>query len=253
MTPEVFALKRNDIKSAIRIRRSGVEAGTWGPEDEHVIVMLQDDPTKLIDAIKAEIKKALPRMSDEAREEKNAKVGFKPGKAATKQLGAGGQVRYGYPGEKGGDKKPGGAQPDAGGEGAPQAEQTPAQKKAQQIAELPHPDVQPPAPDHPEKPHPSDVREPDPKHQPKHTLSVQELCAALGMRREVLQQIATRLQDRQRFVKFMRQHLKEFASEHGLDGDYFGLLFDVLTGKVPEGLPASAAQDKVAKKPGSSL
>jgi hypothetical protein len=31
------------------------------------------------------------------------------------------------------------------------------------------------------------------------------------------------------------------------------LLFDVLTGKVPEGLPASAAQDKVAKKPGSSL
>lgn len=202
------------------------------------------------------MKKALPRMSDEQREEKNAKVGFKPGKASAKQVGSGGQVRYSYPGEKGGDKKPEGG----GSEGAPQQEMSPAQKKAQQVAELPHPDLQQPAPDqapvaaaHPDKPNPEDVRAPDSKQQPKHTLNVQELCAALNIRREVLQQIADRLKDRVRFQKFMMNMLRDFAEEHGLDGDYFGLLFDVLTGKVMEGQPASVPQDEVAKKPGSSV
>ena len=206
------------------------------------------------------VEKALPRMSDEQREEKTKKVGAKAGKASAKKVGATGKTRYTYPGEKGGDKKSaatGASQPQQSGVDGGQQEQQDT---------LPHPDVPPPAPsqepiaaDHPTPPPANDPRAPDPTQpaQPKHTLNIGELCAALNIQRPVLQNIATRMQTnfkenaRAKFTSFLETHLREFAQEHGLDGDYFGLLFDVLTGKVPEGQPSSAPKDQVAKPPGS--
>ena len=210
--------------------------------------------------------KALPRMSDSDREAANKKVGAKPIGAATKTLGSGGQVRYNYPGEKGGKKKPGQAQ-----SGAPQMAGSP-EGMDQENDQLPHPDVPPPQPDqepiaaeHPDKPDKQDARAPDPTQPqtPKHTVNVQELCSALGVQRDVLMQIVARMQEkfgaqaRAKFISFLQTHIAEFAKEHGLDGDYFGLLFDVLTGKVQEGQPASIPPDakpaKVAKKAGSGV
>lgn len=206
------------------------------------------------------VAKALPRMSDDERDAANKKVGAKPIGAATKTLGAGGKVRYNYPGEKGGDKKP---QPGEGGAAAAANGQSPEGAQQQEEKELPHPDLPPPPPDqepiaaeHPEKPSPDDVRAPDPTEPqaPKHTLNVQELCAALGIQRDVLQQIVERMkakfgaQARQKFASFLRTHVKEFADEHGLDGDYFGLLFDVLSGKVPEGQPAAVVKQQQAQE-----
>lgn len=204
--------------------------------------------------------KALPRLSDEQREPK--KVGVKPPGAAKKQAGATGKTRYTYPAEqqggaKGGDDPQQPGQPQQGGEGAPG-------QQAQDV--LPHPDTPPPQPEqmpiaaeHPEKPPQNDPRAPNPQQaaQPKHTLNVGELCAALNVSRDVLMQIVTRMQKnfgaeaRQKFVSFMQTQMKEFAQEHGLEGDYFGLLYDVLTGKVPEGAPAAQQQQDVAPKPGS--
>lgn len=196
-----------------------------------------------------DVKKALPKMSDEQREESTKKVGAKPLKAGSKEVGSTGKVRYGYPGEEGGDKQPSGKSDGApaaagGGEGA----------QAQAQEEPPHPDLTPPAPDQapvtnnpPDQAHPADGRAPDPtKTQAKHTVNLSELCAELHVKREVLQTIAERIAERPRFVKFMSKQMEEFSEEHGLDGDYWGLVFDVLTNKVQEGASAADQHKEAA-------
>jgi 2'-5' RNA ligase/8-oxo-dGTP pyrophosphatase MutT (NUDIX family) len=205
--------------------------------------------------------KALPRLTDDQRDENAKRVGAKPGGASKKQMGANGKTRYSYPGEKGVQGKGGGeSQPQQGDQGGEESG-APAQDV------MPHPHTPPPLPeqspivaDHPEKPSTDDVRGRDPQQTPaKHTLNVGELCAALSISREMLNQIVTRIRKqfgdhaRSKFTSFMSTQMKDFVSEHGLDGDYFGLLFDVLTGKVPEGQPASSTADAVAvaKKPGA--
>lgn len=256
MTKELFALKRNDIEGALRIRALAKAAGTWSAADEVTIYRLQDDSGDKLEAAikKAEPKlviKALPRLSDDQREEKAKKVGAKTGKAATKTVGSGGQVRYGYLGEKGGDKK--------SAAGGPKQVAQPGEQDAggggQDTTELPHPHLPSPNPEaspiaaaHPDKPDPNDPRAPDPHHpqQPKHTLNLGEFMAATKLQRAALDKLVARMrgkfgeQARQKFQSFMTTHLAEFVEEHGLDGDYFGLMFDVLTGAVPEGQPAAA-------------
>jgi len=197
--------------------------------------------------------KALPRMNSDQRDAKNKKVGVKPPGAAKKQAGATGKTRYTYPAEQA-NAKPG--QPQQPG-GQPQQPGAPGQPQQGQDQVLPHPDTPPPQPEqapiaaeHPDKPPQNDPRGPNPQEpqQPKHTINIGELCAALGVQRSVLQQIVARMQKnfgadaRKKFVSFMSVQLKQFADEHGLEGDYFGLLFDVLTGKVQEGQPASQQQ-----------
>lgn len=264
MNPALLTLKRNDLESALKIRRAGIAEGNWCKEDDVVLCRLQDDPFDALDRLSAEdVRKALPRLSDDDREAKSKKVGAKPLKAATKQVGSGGKVRYGYPGEKGGDKKPSKKKSGA----APKKDQAMRDKRAAD-AELPHPDLPSPEPDqapvlaeHPDAPDKQDTRAPDPTQpQPQHTVNIGELCSALKLDRKSLDRIATDIQAkngenaRPKFIAFMRTHLREFAEEHGLDGDYFGLVFDVLTKKVPEGQSSSEQQGTgkptVAPKPG---
>ena len=195
--------------------------------------------------------KALPRLSDEQRAEKTKKVGTKPSTATKKQAGATGKTRYTYPGESGG------AKPKQQEQGAPPiAEEQASGEGQQEQKELPHPDLPSPAPEqapiaaeHPEKPNPNDPRGPDPTKvaTPKHTLNVGELCAAINVSRATLMTIVSKTGNRQQFVKFMSTRLNQFSDEHGLEGDYFGLLWDVLTGKVPEA-QADGQQQDVAKK-----
>jgi len=198
---------------------------------------------------KAVLVKALPKMSDDQREASNKKVGSKVIGASSKKLGSGGQVRYNYPGEQG--AKPQSSQQPNG---------NPAEMQAgkKEETKLPHPDLpspnadqEPIAADHPEKPDQKDVRAPDPSkpQAPKHTLNVAEFCSALNVQRAVIQKIVMQMQKkygedaRQKFVSFMSTHLAEFGDAHGLDGDYFGLLFDVITGKVLEGQPSSGTSE----------
>jgi hypothetical protein len=244
MTPEVLQLNRNDVDSALRVRAIAVAAGRWTSQDDQMILMLQDDPDELMQALRAEMKKALPSAPvDMDAPDTRAP---KPSQATKKQLGGNGRVRYSYPNEKGGDKP---QKPNAGAS-KPATTNSSGQQQKPESQPLPHPDLQPPLPEqepilanHHDKPLPSDVRGKDPmKHEAKHTVNIAELCAAMQVDRKVLQQIAERIKDRSKFVSVMTTHLKEFADEHGLDGDYFGLVFDVLTGKVPEGQPASVTQ-----------
>lgn len=258
----LFALKRNDIEGALRLRAEGLAAGTWTSADQHMILMLQDRTDELVARMNNEVAKALPRMSDEQRDEANAPVGPKASGASKKQAGASGKTRYTYPseqqGSKGGGEGPSqSAQPQQGGGGGGMQEQEEA---------LPHPDTPHPQPDqspiaaeHPEEAPKDDPRTPHPQQaeQPKHTINLGELCAALNIQRSVLQQIVARMQKnfgeeaRHKFMSFMQTQLKQFADEHGLEGDYFGLLFDVLTGKVQEGQPSSQKEEPVAKPAGN--
>ena len=207
-----------------------------------------------IKSVLEDLKKALPKMSDDQVDAKAKRVGAKPLKAGSKQVGETGKVRYGYPGEKGGDKKPGGKPNQAPQEAGGGAQ---AQKQEQ---ELPHPDLQPPPPEqtpivaeHPAKPPAEDVRAPDPTKPatPEHTINVAEFCVATGVKRETLMQILKRLQTREKFVSFMSTHLKDFNTEHGLENDYYTLMYNVLTGKVPEGQPGNQPKEE-PKKPASS-
>lgn len=258
MIKELLRLKRNEPRNAIAVRNDSIGAGTWKTEYDNVLLRLQDDPTELLEMMQSPkiVIKALPKLSDDQREAGNKKVGSKPIGASSKKLGSGGQVRYNYPGEQ---AKPGSPQQANGKPSDGQFEQ-----KEEAEAELPHPDLPPPnadqspiVADHPDKPDQNDARAPDQTKAttPKHTLNVAELCAALHIQRSVIQQIVTKMQKqyasnaRQKFVSFMSTHLAEFAEEHGLEGDYFGLLFDVMTGKIPEGQPASTPPEAKPAKP----
>lgn len=247
MLNALLQIKRNDIQSVLRIRHGAKMYGEWSPEDEEVAITLQDNPDDLIDAFVEQdkmLEKALPRMSAEAREEKMAPKDSKPIGAGTKTMGAGGQVRYNYPGEQGGDKKPGVPgkfdQPTKGNapKEADQQPVLPEEREAPGEGD-PRTDIPPPEPDsNPIQP-PNETQQQD---GPKHTVNVAELCTALGLSREKLQQIVQRFAagpepklGRKGFVTFMQTHARDFIEEHQLDGDYFGLVFDVITGKIPEG------------------
>jgi hypothetical protein len=45
------------------------------------------------------------------------------------------------------------------------------------------------------------------------------------------------------FVRYMETHLKALATKYNLDADYFGLVYDVLTGANP-GVQAPPSQSK---------
>lgn len=314
MTPQVLLLERNDIASALKVRRFGLLQGSWEPADEEMLIMLQDSPDAILEALvkqdaelaKAEhtdklpggradkrkpsdfdkkqlaagtkhelehtddrtlaqeiamdhlaedsdyyvklraVEKALPRQEPEDK----AKPAKKPILAANKKMGSGGQVRYNYPGEQGGNDSPNRNQ---------EILQKRAEQKAKRTGPQPDEEVNDPhvaSPQPPQEP----VEVPNPEHdakreaakddprppgqamqQPKHTVNIAELCTALGTSRDVLMQVVQKFVTnpqmgvREGFVKFMTTHARAFAEEHGLDGDYFGLVFDVLTGKVPEG------------------
>lgn len=197
--------------------------------------------------------KALPKMSDDQREAKEKRVGVKPLKAGSKNVGATGKVRYGYPGEKGGDKQ------SEGSNQAPKAKQTAGGAQQKEEQELPHPDLQPPNPEqapvvaeHPQQAPTDDARPKNPSHPetPKHTMNVAEFCNATNVQRDTLMKIVTRTQTRDAFVSFMTTHLKPFNTEHGLNNDFYTLLYNVLVGKVPEGQPGNAdMQQQQAQKP----
>lgn len=264
MLKSLFNLKRNDVNGAIRVMRDAVDDGTWKPEYVAVLMRLQDDTSEIAKKLKQEaatVRKALPKLSDEQRADNAKGVGAKTLGAESKVLGEGGKVRYNYPGEKGGDKKPA-----TGGESKSSSQSQNSAAQPQDEQELPHPDLPSPEPDqspiaaeHPDAPDVSDPRAPDPTESqtPKHTINVAELCVTLNIKRDVIAKIVSRMQKqfgnsaRQKFVSFMSTHLGEFAEEHGLEGDYFGLLYDVMTGKVPEGQPASVPAEPT--KPAGSV
>jgi 2'-5' RNA ligase len=256
----IFGLQRNDVKGAIALRAAGIAAGSWTPDDDHMLLLLQDDPSKLLAALD-DAKKALPRLSDDERAEREKSTKPVAGKASSMKVGAGGRVRYDYPGEKGGEKKDGGkSQPKLtvkpGAKGKPGAQQqqgeeddTPDEAKIM-AQDPPPPNVDPvvvPRPGHEQAP--ADDPRHSPQHhakQPNHTVNVGELCLAMGTTRAVLDGVAKRFQamphGRVEFVKFMQQHAAEFAQEKGLKADYFGMVYDVLTGAIPEGQPSKDVQ-----------
>lgn len=47
MGKRVDDLERNDVPGAVAVYRAGLSAGTWTPEQAEMILMLQDDPSKL--------------------------------------------------------------------------------------------------------------------------------------------------------------------------------------------------------------
>lgn len=247
----ILGLQRNDIESALALREDGIATGEWGPDDESMIIRLQDSPDAITEAIaeqNSKLQKALPRQSPEEKAAKEKPAGSKPLKASGKKLGSGGRVRYSYPGEKGGDKQGKASGPSSEEEEDPQPKSKlaiPAAAPEQEPVEVPNG----------QKPPPDDPRPPDDtKHQQlQHSVNVGELQAALGISRDALMKIVARFTSntgahggRSGFIEFMSVHLKNFIQEHGLEGDYFGLVYDVLTGARPEAVPQQqpAAQGK---------
>lgn len=51
---KISDIPRNDIEAAMQFYKECVAAGTWTPSRAHSVLMLQDDPDTLIDAINAE-------------------------------------------------------------------------------------------------------------------------------------------------------------------------------------------------------
>ena len=144
-----------------------------------------------------EIKKALPKKDKSAAPAKKAP---KANGAAEKKAGAGGKTRYTYPNEK-------------AGAGGPQA-------------------APPPAPVQPQAPIPAVPEEP----QAPPTADPADLANQLGVSLHTLQRIAQRFVDNPKlggqkgFIGFMQTKLKGMVDKHRLDGDYFSLIFQALTG-----------------------
>jgi len=150
------------------------------------------------------VSKALPKKPAEEKPVKRQDAG----KASKKVAGAGGKTRYSYPGEKGGDK-----------EQAPTAMSDRAQQE--------------PAPE----------QEQDPIQAPQasaKTADPAEFANQLKLSVTTLTTIAKRFLDnpklkgRDGFISFMMSSLKAVVEKHHLDRDYFGLLFDSLTGNSVE-------------------
>lgn len=51
---ELGELPRNNHKAALATRRAMIAAGTWQDDYGQYIIMLQDDPTELLDALARE-------------------------------------------------------------------------------------------------------------------------------------------------------------------------------------------------------
>lgn len=175
---------------------------------------------------KARLKKALPRKSREQREAEQRKDP-KPIKAGAKKAGSGGKTRYTYPGEKGGAKKP-----------KPEPQKPQSQPDGPELPKVDQAPIMVPKPNR----GPSDTP-------PQHSVDIEPLLQQLGITKQILVRVVRtflqpNMRGREGFVDFMQNHLKGFAKKHGLDDDYFGLVFDVVTGAVP---PPSAAKPPKAK------
>ncbi len=166
--------------------------------------------------------KALPKQSKATKEAKNKKQGAKPIAAASKKAGAGGKTRYNYPGEKKVKPPPEPkAEPHEGGHQAPD--------------ERPSTEMDPIVV-------PKDGKHKDP---PKHTVDLAPLLTATKMDRNKWEAVAKRFASEQMgkrrgFVEYMQTHLKDLTSKYSLDADYFGLVYDVLTGANPGIKPPTA-------------
>lgn len=238
----LFSLERNDVEGAIRVRTAMVEAGEWEREYDAILLKLQDNPEAFIKRVR-ELEKALPRLSDDDRDKK---VGAKPLGATTKRAGSNGKTRYSYPAEQ---------EPKKVDKKSAVKKTAPVKQTSVEDAQ-PHPDLPQQLPNQnpiSANPEPNivtnDHRESEQKTA-KHTLSVNELCSALGLERAAFKRVADHASKqygtnaREKFITVVSTQLKEFAKEHGLDDDYFGLLFDVLSGAVPEGVSASGKENE---------
>lgn len=167
--------------------------------------------------------KALPKQSKVTKDAKAKKKGATPIKAGEKKAGVGGKTRYNYPDEKG-PKKPAAAAP-AGP--APGGEEAPPPAEMNPITV------------------PKDGEHAEP---PAHTVDLSPLLQLTDMTKDKWVAVAKRFQkdgmgERHGFMRYMQTHLKEFASKYNLDGDYFGLVYDVLTGANP-GVKPPTSQNK---------
>ncbi len=153
--------------------------------------------------------KALP-SKDRTGEDKDAKKTSSK-KASSKKAGKTGKTRYNYPQDK--------AKKKSSKQDGPQRASEKFQKEKEESEGADPIAV-------PKDPVPKSV---DPQH----------MANQLQIPVHTLQHIAKRFKDnpklkgRKGFVTFMSTKLKSFAEKHKLDGDFFGLLYDALTGAGP--------------------
>ena len=195
------------------------------------VEQLQDVHDEWLDK---KVKKALPRKEPEKNSPANP---YTPLKAGAKKAGIGGQTRYSYPGEKGGDKPTNGA------------DKSKPEPKVGVPTNQPQPKGEEPGQEHPQSPvrvhDPDEMKGELPANKPvKHSVELQPLLDQLQTTREILQRVAERFRDgdakmkgREGFVQFMQTHLRGFTDKHKLDDDYYGLVYDVLTERIPEATP----------------
>lgn len=62
--PTVAVLKRNDVDGVIETYKARAVAGVWTYEDAQTALMLQDDPTELIQALSAAKEELDPPLGD---------------------------------------------------------------------------------------------------------------------------------------------------------------------------------------------
>lgn len=191
----------------------------YGPphhRDALVVARKTDEVEEHFDGrvTEAGVKKALPRKDPKAKPVKRQDSG----KAEKKQAGAGGRTRYTYPGERTRGKQH---------KNTPKVK--PRGQAAQQAQHLQAMDDK--AKPHDPVPGIQESEQPTPK-----TVDPSEIANKLGMPVATLQRIAQRFKDHPKlhgvhgFVAFMGKQLGPFAAKHNLDRDYFGMLYQALTG-----------------------
>lgn len=172
--------------------------------------------------ITPKVEKAFQRKDKSSEPVKKVKT---DGKATSKKAGKNGKTRYGYPADKNqaGKKKKAseGSKAKTQGDGAGKKKEGAPQQQTQEMEEKGADPIAVP-------------RQPNPK-----SADPQQLANQMQIPVQTLQHIAARfvnnpkLGGREGFANFWMSRAKEFAEKHKLDADYFGLLFDALTGAGP--------------------
>lgn len=135
------------------------------------------------------LEKALPKPKSEPKQKTEPGV-----KAARKQMGVGGKVRYTYPNDRGGTKPQAGQSASSAAKPAVPAQNAPSVSSTEAKA--------------------------DPA----------KFCSQIGIKQETLQKIVSKFDENlggvEGFVKFMLTNVKDLAEKYQLNGEFFRILYD---------------------------